>query len=188
MLEVDADLVRAPGVQRRLDIGGRREAFEHAEAGPRLAPFAGGDGHAFAVRRVPRDGGLDVALVVRHDAGDEGAVELHHRAFGELLREREVGLVVLGHEQAAARVLVEAVDDARPGDPADPAELSVAMMEEGVDEGVLVMADGRMHHDAGRFVEHEHVGVLVEDLQRNVLRQRFGGLGFGEEDADFFAA
>ena len=95
-------------------------------------------------------------------------------------------LVVLGHEEAAARVLVQSVDDARPRDSADPAELTLAMMEEGVDQGVLVMADGRMHHDAGRFVEHKHVGILVEDLQWNVLRQRFGSLRFGKEDADLF--
>ena len=79
-------------------------------------------GHAFAVRRMPGDGGADFAGVAREFAADDGVVNFFDLPSGELCREREVRLVVFGDDEAAAGFLVEPVDDAGPRDAADAAE------------------------------------------------------------------
>ena len=61
---------------------------------------------------------VDVAVRPRRRAPDKreiAALELSLPAVvGELLRQRAMGLVGLGHDEEAARVLVEAMHDARP--------------------------------------------------------------------------
>ena len=44
-------------------------------------------------------------------------------------------------------------------------------MQQRVDERVLPVAGGGMHHEAGGLVEHEDVIVFVQDLQRHFLRK-----------------
>src|SRR5690606_16596643 len=43
-------------------------------------------------------------------------------------------------------------------------------MQQGVDQGAIGIAGARVHHQARRLVEHQHVVVLVQDPQRDVLR------------------
>ena len=106
--------------------------------------------HAFAMRRMPGDGGADVAFVARDDAADDGEVDLLHGASGELCGERDVRFIILGDDQAAAGFLVEPMDDAGARDAADAAEFARAMVEQGVDERVFLIAGSGMHDQCRR--------------------------------------
>ena len=66
-------------------------------------------------------------------AADEGEVEFVHIAAGELPGEREMGFIVLRHDEAAAGVLVEPVDNARPRHTTDAAQFAFTMMQQRVD-------------------------------------------------------
>ncbi len=85
--------------------------------------------------------------------------------------------VVFGDDQATAGFLVETVNDPGPGNSADAAEFSFAVMQERVDESVFLMAGGRMHHESGRFVQDQERVVLKENIQRHFFGLRFGRLG-----------
>ena len=133
VLEMHANLVRAPGVQKAFDQGRGVEAFDDFEAGPGVAGVgAFGGGHPFAMRGVPRDADLDFALFVREFAADDRAINLGDAAFLELRGEGKVGFVGFGHDDATAGVHVETMHDARARDAADAAELALAMIEQAV--------------------------------------------------------
>src|SRR5437763_1461305 len=107
------------------------------------------------MRGMPRDGGVDFALLTLHLAADNRVVNLFDFPAGELSGERDVGVIVLGDDQATAGLFVEPMDDTWPGDPPDAAEFPGTMVEQRIDERMLFMAGRRMHDQAGRFVEHQ---------------------------------
>ena len=51
------------------------------------------------------------------------------------------------------------------------------MGDERVDERCLTIARGRMHHHAGRLVEHDELVVFVQNIQRDVLAGNCGFCG-----------
>ena len=65
---------------------------------------------------------------------------------------RRVGL---GDDQQAARVLVEAVHDARPRHAADAREARAAMGDQRVDERAGRIAGAGMHDEPGRLVDDD---------------------------------
>ena len=144
-------------------------------------------GHALTMLWMPRNGGADVAFGARHHATDDGEVDFLHRSPGKLIRERDMGFVILGHHQAAAGFLVEPMDDARSRHAADAAELPGAMMEERIDQRVRLIARRGMHHQTGGLVQNEQRVVFKNDIERDVFRLRFGGPGCGPFDLHDFA-
>ena len=115
---------------------------------------------------------------------DERDVGLLDGAVLELLREGVVRGVVLRDEDDARRVAVEPVDDAGAQHAADAGEIG-AVREDRVDERAGRVAGRRMHRHAGRLVDDEHVGVLEQDVERDVLGDR--GRFFGRRDIDAHA-
>jgi len=97
------------------------------------------------------------------------------RAFSCAIR-RRLGEVLSGDHEEAARVAVEAMNDAGPAHTGDPAEGGAAVApEEGVDEGPALMAGRGVDHQPGGLVDNEQVVVLVHDGHRDIrlrLRRR----------------
>ncbi len=119
-------------------------------------------------------------------AAHDRLVNFFNLPSGELCRKREVGLVVFGDDEAAAGVLVEPVHDAGPGHAADAAERPLAMVEQGVDERMFLVAGGGMHDQPGGFVQNQQGFVLEQDVERNFLRLRLGGPGFRPVNLNLF--
>jgi len=106
-----------------------------------------------------------------------------------------VGTVVLGDEDDAAGLLVEAMDDAGAEVAADFGELALAeVIEKGIDEGASVAgvvggASSGVDHHAGRFVDDGEVLVFVEDVEGDVFGDGVEGRGVGRAfDFDGLAA
>ena len=101
----------------------RAEGLDHAPMGDGRAAPLRQHRHLGPARRVAANGRIDRAMRAGRGAPDEGeiaALEFARAAMiGELLGERPVAVVGLGHDHEPARVLVEAMDDARARDPAD---------------------------------------------------------------------
>lgn len=68
---------------------------------------------------------------------DEGDVRFGDLAAGEHVAEFAVSAVILGHEDDAAGLLVEAMDDARAEVAADVGEM-IEVVEKSVDEGAAI--------------------------------------------------
>ena len=92
--------------------------------------------------------------------------------IGELLGEARHRALVLGRDQQAARVLVEAMDDARPRLAADAGQRRAAMGDQRVDQRAVGIARRRMDDEPGRLVDDDEVLVLVDDVERDILALR----------------
>ena len=69
-------------------------------------------GHFLAIHRMASDGKIDGSLHMAGPSTDDGQVGFLHLTICKLLRNRRMGLVILGDNNAAAGLLVESVDDA----------------------------------------------------------------------------
>ncbi|MHC2247105.1 hypothetical protein ACVJH7_006412 [Bradyrhizobium elkanii] len=196
MGEVHPDLMGPPGLEPAREQGGDRlavaagKAREHFEMGDRLAA-ALAHRHLLAGVRVAVDRRVDRAVGPVRDAPDERHVAALHRAgaamVGELRGQRLVGVVVLGDHHQSRGVLVEAVHDARPLDPADAGQARAAMRDQRVDQRAAGVAGGGMHDEAPRLVDGDDVVVLEHDIERDVFALRLGGRGLRHVDYDRIA-
>ena len=178
-LEMHADLMGAARVQLRLHQRGGIQPLEHAPARVRRATgMVVADGHAFAMRRMPRNGGTDFTRFTREFAAHDGDVDFFDLPSGKLGGKRHVRFIIFGHDQAAAGFLVEPVDNARARDAADAAEFAAAMMQQRVDERMFLVSGGGMHNQPGGFVQYQQRLVLKKNVERDFLRLRAGGPGF----------
>jgi len=123
VFEVYPDLMGASSVQIGFDARGAPETFAHAIGGAGVTTIVVRNGHALSMRGMPANCGANFPFVARDFAANDRLVNLFHRAPGKLFREREMGRVVFGNDQATAGLAVQSVDNPRPCDPADPAEL-----------------------------------------------------------------
>src|SRR6202042_114227 len=116
MGQMHADLVRAPGLQPALDERGERpgvaKGLEHAIARARLFAAAAQHRHALAVEGAAADLAFDAPLSRARRAPDDGVIGALDGVVGELLGEALHRALGLGGDEEAARILVEAVDDA----------------------------------------------------------------------------
>ena len=205
VLKVDADLMGSPGVQDRLNEGCPAVVFKPLIAGMGVPTRPVGDGHSFAMGGMAGDVRTDLPPGGVDAATGDGEIGFFGAALGELIGEPAVGGIVLCHHDAAAGVLVQSMDDAWTGDPADAAQLALAVGQERVNEGAGRVSRRGMNAHARRFVDDQQVIVLKEDIKGDGLRFEFArhrrgkdhlnaiavfrkvaGLGFSSADRDVF--
>ena len=101
---------------------------------------------------------------------------------GQLGGEELVRVVVFCRDDEPARVAVDAMHDAGAQRAADAGETVAAVVEQGVDQGAVRMARRGMDDEPARLVDDDDVVVLVDNVQRDVLRNGVDGRGlFGGE-------
>ncbi len=113
------------------------------------------------------------------------------RVHPELPREMAMGRLGLGDHEDAARALVEAVDESRPGPllvagrDRIPTLAPADVIHERVQQGARPVAGRRMHHEPRRLVDDQQHRVFVKDLDRNGLgrdRQRLAHGNVARDD------
>ena len=125
VVQVDANLVGPPRLGQHLDRGEALEPLNDLVEGLRRLAFpAAANRHFLPLDRVDSDWPIDQVAIVLGRAGDEGEILLFHRAIVKQRGQLSVRQVVLGHEDHAACVAVEAVDDPGPGRPARGTQLA----------------------------------------------------------------
>ena len=176
-LHVHADLVRPPG--QNVDVQQRHvpPARKHRPVRNRRAAF-GVNCHFLAVFLAPRDGLVDAPAVLPQIPFNQRAVVLLHLPLLQLAAEGELALVVLCHEQQTAGVLVQPVDDAGAQFAADAAQV-VKVVQERVDERAVLIAGGGVNDHAAGLQDDGEVGILIENCERDFLRDGHGGLRRG---------
>ena len=133
------------------------------------------------------DGAIDDVAIEFRPARHDGKIFLLDGAVLELRGQLEVGAIGAGHEDNAAGIAVEAMDDARAGGTAAAAQGGAEVELQGPGQGPRPMSPRRMDHHAGRLVDDHQLVVLVEDVQGDVFRSgRLAG-DFRQHDADALA-
>ena len=149
---VDADLMRAPGLETAGDEACRAERLLKPPMGERVAATRLiDDRHLFPMARMSADRRRHLAGPDFKAAPNQREVFSFERAraavigeeFGEALMRR----VRLGGDEKAGGVFIEPVHDARPLHSADAQEARPAMADQRVDEGAGRMAGRRMNDE-----------------------------------------
>src|SRR6266702_3266429 len=117
-LHVYTNLVRSSCLDPHLDESeraiSRRQPLNYFDVRYRGSSVRTASGHACAPDEIARDRQVDRHIVLRQCSVDERDVDLCDAAHGEHLAELAVGDVVLGDNDGAAGLLVEAMNDSWP--------------------------------------------------------------------------
>src|SRR5919106_511596 len=128
-------------------------------------------GHFGAAGGMAADRRVDRTLRAGRRAPDKREIAALHLAgaamVGELLGERAMRPVSLGHDHEPARVLVETMHDAWPRHPPDAREALTAMGDQRIDQRAFCVACARVHDKASRLVDDDEVLVLVDNIERH---------------------
>ena len=181
--QVDADLVRAPGVQARAQEVRRSPLLHTLELRSRRSTAGVHNRHAFAVSRIATNGSVYRQRVARQVPPARGKVFPPNCTAPKLVRERAVRQVVLGNEHQAGGVAIQAVNDPGTQHAADPGQIADSV-QQCMHESAGGMSGGRMYHETGWLVDHQEVPILENDLQRNSFRHQLGRLGRGQPHRD----
>jgi hypothetical protein len=198
MGHMDADLVGAASFEAAFDKAGH--GFAVLLLTKPLQHFKMRDGMA-GVGLVFLDNGLPGPVLMRAaergvdgsrnfrrsapDQSDIGPLQMGGETMvGKSFGQSAVGLVVFGDDHDTGRILVEPVHNARPLHPAYAGERGRAMEQQRIDQRAGCVAIARMHDKPGRLVDDDDVPVLKQNVERNVLRLRIGGLRLGEGKDD----
>lgn len=158
---VDADLMRASGFELNLDqrVGG--EPLVNAVMRDGFLAIVS-YGKALAITAVTSDGKIHGAAA-RQGTLDQCKVFTVDGMCLKLLDQKLVRLDGFRDHQKTAGVLVDPVNDARSGNTIQFRR----MVQEGILERAVVMARGRVNHEALWFFDDDDGFVFVDDLQRN---------------------
>ena len=110
-------------------------------------------------------GGIDSATGSDH-ADHNAFVDPADRARLQLSNQLGVRLQRLGHHHQAGGVLVQTMHDTGARHIDDVRH----MVQQGIEQGAIGMPGSRVHHQPSRLVDHQQVIVLVNDVQRDILR------------------
>jgi hypothetical protein len=167
--QMHADLVGAAGAYADLKQREAVEAPQHVIFAPGGAALGETGGHAHTLAGIAGNWFFDAAAILLHYAVDQGEISLLHLAIGELFGEAPMRDVVLGYQEDAAGVAVEAVNDAGPQF-AGVAGESAEAMQERVHQRAGMDACPGMYDHAGGLIDGHDVRIFVEDGERDLLR------------------
>ena len=164
--EVHANLVRSSGSELRLDERERAEALERAENGAsRPAPASGRERRAAGAGPWPADCAVHETLSGQL-AANEGNVPAVDAVSAELPLQALRGVVRQRQDENARSFAIEAVDDE--DTPVMPGA-TLDFRAGPADNGVLVAFGRRVHEQTRGLVDHQDLGVGVDDLNRRDL-------------------
>jgi hypothetical protein len=167
--QVDANLMGSSRVDGHLAQCDTWKMTSARDTRHRASRVLGAGGHLLPVRRVAADRGIDAAASLDNPPHKRDVFFLDFTVL-KLTCQLLVGCVGLCDDHDARRATVEAMDDARARFASDTAEIR-DVVKKRVDERSGRMAGAWVHDEPGRLVEHRHVGVLVDDFER----ERFAG-------------
>ena len=69
----------------------------------------------------------------------------------------------------------------------DAGEIAFHSVQQPVDQGVILVACGRVDDKTFGLIDHQHILVFIDDIQLHFRGHDVHFLGFGQSDADFVA-
>ena len=102
--------------------------------------------------RMQPDRQIDPVAIEIRLAGDDGKILFLHGAVFELRRQSQMSLVVLGHDDHAAGIAVEPMDDSRTGWPAHVAQGIEVELQRAGERAVPVPFAGMNDHAGGLLI------------------------------------
>ena len=130
--------------------------------------------HALAAFTGPAERCVNSALPPLGYAPNQRLIGPFKRAaapvIGKLGRQPPMRAIIFGHNQQTRCVFIQPMNDTGTFDPANTRQAFTAMGDQSVHQRAGLVAGGRVHHKAGRFIEHDEVIILIMDIKGNDFR------------------
>ena len=174
MGEMYPDLMRSAGRKTAFNEGRLRaeRAFDTIMRDRRLSPALPDNGHLLAIRDTATDVARDLSGERDRYTPNNRGIATVHSAQHKVARKCVMRQLGFGDDHQPARALVEAMNDTRPANPADPGEARTAVADQGVDERPLRVSRRGVDNQPCRFVDDDQMSILELNIQRNRLRNR----------------
>lgn len=189
MAEVNTNLMRATrfGQHAKLDESGgpKLDFIERDRFTTRRMSRA--DRHLLALIRMRPDGLVDGVAIPVQTTAHNRIVFLFHRTLFKLAREMEVSRVVLGDNHHAACISIQPMDDPRSRRTSHLTQVLAKMKCQRGRQGALPVSLGRMHHHRMGLVDDNQIGVIVENVERDVFWLRARSHFLWKLDCQFVA-
>ena len=173
-IEVDTDLVCSSCLKTALHHGHITETLKHLVVGHcMLAMITVRENlESHTVIRITADVSCDSALVLLEVAPHDSHIASLDRVYEELLCKVELSLVVLCNNEKTGCILVDTMHKHTHSFVFSIRALRNAkVMSQSIYKSAAEMSMARMNNHAGLLVEHKHVIILMDNVQRNSLRK-----------------
>lgn len=171
VLHVHANLVGPARLQSEFQVGVFRKTLENPEVRDCiLSPLH--NRHQFSVLEASSNWGFNPSEIVFNNPVDNGVVFPRDPVFREISAQRPVREIVLAGDEESRSALVQPVDDSRPRHAPDAGKIH-AMVQERVHERPVGVPRGRVDDESRGLVDDDQVGILVINVQGDVLRNDF---------------
>ena len=172
VLHVHTDLVRTSRLENTLHESHIADAVQHLVVCHRMLAYGGVGKHSHlqAVVRVARYLAAHGTRLLLERAPYERVVVALGRLVEELYAQRRLGIGSLRHHEQSRRILVDAVHQSHPRIVGVVVGIVAQVPCDGVHQRTVIVAAARVHHHARRLVDHHQVVVLVDDIERDILR------------------
>src|SRR5580693_1905445 len=168
--KMDADLVRAAGVQISFDEREIAKTLAQAPIRAGFAAFTAAAGHARTAVQIARYRQFDNSSSALHPAVEQRDICLLHTAVAKFFDQFQVCGIVARDHNCARSSFVQAMHDPRSQRTADGGEPSVTeTIQEGGDQRASVRSCAWMDDHSRGLVHYGDVGVFIKERQRNIF-------------------
>lgn len=137
---MDTDLMSPPRFQFTFHPSIVAVALKDPEMRNGLTTAFEGHGHPYAVLGMPADGSIDDTFFFRNIAMNQGPVGPVRRMGLYLFGKAFMSFVGLGGNHDARRIFIQPMNDARPDDAIDAGQFTLTVVEQGIDQGPIVVS------------------------------------------------
>mgnify|MGYP001771280974 CR=1 FL=1 len=112
---------------------------------------------------------VDRAILMCEVPMHQRVIQPGHALALQLRRQIKMRGVILGHDDEPCRVFVDPVHDSRTHHAVDAGKV-MAMIKQGIDKRVSLIARSRVHDHAAGLIDDDDIFIFIADIQRDVLR------------------
>ena len=173
VLHVGADLMGASCFQPTLYERGIAIALQHLIVGDgRLADVATGrvNSHTLTVAHITTDITFYTPGILSEVAPHKCLIRAVGIVIEELGTQFSLGIGCLRHHQQTTGIFIDAMYESHTGIVGVVAGQVAQVPGNGIDQRTVEVTHARVYHQSGRFVDHHQLVVLVDHIQRNILR------------------
>lgn len=181
--QVDANLVRSPGIQLGTEQIGGAPPLQALEVGPRSPAALLHHCHAGSLRWVAAERRIDRPGVFRHVTPARRKVRAADVPLAQLIGETAVGGIMLRYQHQARGIPIQPVNDAGPENAPDSGQVAYSVQQT-MHQRAGTVPRCRVDYQSRGLVDHQDISILVDDVERDRLGNQSGRLGGRELNLD----
>ena len=80
-----------------------------------------------------------------------------------------MGFVGLSGDHDSRRIFIQSMNDARADDAIDAGQFPLTVVEQGIDQGPVIVSGCRMNDHPARLIDDDDILIFINDIERNIF-------------------